>query len=111
MRAGISRERLESFDRPVRCEPEYFGHCREQLIKDFEHYLGILKAVHSGADLQNAAKNAGGQLPGSAKGHLGYVLASRGSNQARPALRPPAISSGAREPIAHPLFAPACGQA
>lgn len=67
----------------MRCEPEYFGDRRDQLIRDFEHYLGILKAVHSGADLQNAAKNAGGQLPGSAKGHLGYVLASRGSNQVR----------------------------
>ena len=39
--------------------------------------------MHSGADLQAAAKNAGNQLPGSAKGHLGYVLASRGSTQVR----------------------------
>jgi hypothetical protein len=79
--AGITRERLESFDRPIRCEPEYFGHCRDQLIRDFENYSGILKAVHSGADLQNASKNAGGQVSGAAKGHLGYVLASQGSNQ------------------------------
>jgi hypothetical protein len=56
---------------------------RDALIREFENYLGILKAVHSGADLQNSAKNAGSQLPGAAKGHLGYVLASHGSNQVR----------------------------
>jgi hypothetical protein len=33
------------------------------------------QAVHSGADLQASAKEASGQLPGSVKGYLGYVLA------------------------------------
>jgi hypothetical protein len=47
--AGINRQRLESFDRPIVCEPEYFGdHKKEALIREFRNYLGILKAVHSG---------------------------------------------------------------
>lgn len=47
--AGITRERLESFDRPVRCEPEWFGSGKKEvLIREFRNYLGILKAVHSG---------------------------------------------------------------
>jgi hypothetical protein len=75
--------RLETFDRPIKQEPEHFGDRKDALIGEFENYLGILKAVHSGADLQAAAKNAGGQLPGAAKGHVGYVLASRGSRQVR----------------------------
>lgn len=65
-------------------EPADFPDRRGQLIRDFEHYLGILKAVHSGADLQASAKAAAHCLPSGAKGHLGYVLASLGSNQARP---------------------------
>ena len=85
--AGITRARLESFDRPIRCEPEMYHDRRDALIGEFQNYLSILKAVHSGADLQNAAKNAGGQLPGSAKGHLGYVLASHGSNQILPLIQ------------------------
>jgi hypothetical protein len=64
-------------------EPADYPDKRGALIRDFEHYLGILKAVHSGADLQASAKNAGHCLPSGAKGHLGYVLASAGSNQVR----------------------------
>lgn len=46
--AGISRERLESFDRPIVCEPEWFPNKKDALIREFGNYLGILKAVHSG---------------------------------------------------------------
>lgn len=72
-----------SLTRCVMQEPADYPDKRGQLIRDFEHYLGILKAVHSGADLQASAKAAGHCLPSGAKGHLGYVLASLGSNQAR----------------------------
>lgn len=72
-------------------EPADYPDKRGQLIRDFEHYLGILKAVHSGADLQASAKAAGHCLPSGAKGHLGYVLASLGSNQAPPPLPCPLL--------------------
>ena len=42
----MTRAMLEGLDRPVRCEPEWFGpEKKDALIRDFEHYLGILKAV------------------------------------------------------------------
>ena len=40
-------------------EPQWFDGKKDALIKDFRHYLGILKAVHSGADLQASAAAAG----------------------------------------------------
>lgn len=76
--AGIDRARLESFDRPIKVEPEDYPDKRGPLIHDFRHYLGILKAVHSGADLNASAEAAGGNLPGGAKGSLGYVLSHQG---------------------------------
>ena len=51
-RTGITRERLESLDRKITCEPEDFPDKRAALITDFQRYLGIIKAVHEGADLQ-----------------------------------------------------------
>ena len=56
---GITRERLESFDRPITLEPNYYGDKRDALIGEFRNYLGILKGVHSGADLQASASAAG----------------------------------------------------
>lgn len=73
--SGITRERLEGFDRAIKVEPEDYPDKRGALINDFRTYLGILKAVHSGADLNASAQAASEQLPGSVKGYLGYVLA------------------------------------
>lgn len=78
--AGIDRERLESFDRPIKVEPQDYPDKRGGLINDFRNYLGILKACHSGADLNASAEAAGGRLPGGAKGHLGYVLSHQGDH-------------------------------
>ena len=78
--AGIDRARLESFDRPIKVEPQDYPDKRDALIHDFREYLGILKAVHSGADLNASVKAAGDSLPGSAKGHVGYVLSHQGDH-------------------------------
>jgi alpha-glucan,water dikinase len=72
--AGVSRARLESFDRPIVTDPVFFADKRDNLIRDFNHYLGILKATHSGADLQASAAAAAPHVPASARGYLGYVL-------------------------------------
>jgi len=56
-KAGISRERLASFERKIVSEPYY----NPSLIADFESFLHILKAVHSSSDLDlmfNSAKYA-----------------------------------------------------
>eukprot|EP00887_Chlorella_sp_A99_P007269 scaffold2.g7269.t1 len=82
--AGITRARLESFERPIRCDPEHFPDKRDALISEFQNYLKILKAVHSGADLQASASAAAGQIPDSAKGYLGYVLGHAGDSAILP---------------------------
>ena len=79
-RPGVDRARLESFDRPIKVEPEDYPDKRGSLVGDFRNYLGILKAVHSGADLNASAEAVGGSLPGSAKGFVGYVLTHQGDH-------------------------------
>ena len=44
---GITKERLESFERKIVLEPYY----APQYLPDFERFLGILKDVHSSIDL------------------------------------------------------------
>lgn len=83
---GIDRERLESFDRAIVTLPVYFADKKDALIRDFEHYLGILKATHSGADLQASASAASGFIPSSSKSYLGYVLGQQGSGNILPVM-------------------------
>ncbi|UCG11122.1 MAG: hypothetical protein JSU72_11200 [Deltaproteobacteria bacterium] len=54
---GVTKKRLESYERPITTAPDFLPHLKEPLINDFEHYLGILRSVHSGTDL-GAAINA-----------------------------------------------------
>ena len=48
---GVSKERLESYERPIKSHPDFIPHLKDALIGDFEHFLGVLKSVHSGTDL------------------------------------------------------------
>jgi alpha-glucan,water dikinase len=48
---GVGKERLEGYERPIRSHPDFIPHLKEALIRDFEHFLGILKEVHSATDL------------------------------------------------------------
>jgi len=48
---GLSKERLESYERPIRSHPDFIPYLKDALIGDFEHFLGILKEVHAGTDL------------------------------------------------------------
>ncbi|MBF0564422.1 MAG: hypothetical protein HQK89_04185 [Nitrospirae bacterium] len=48
---GVTRQRLESFERPVRSAPDFVAHLKDALIHDFENYLRILRSVHTGTDL------------------------------------------------------------
>jgi alpha-glucan,water dikinase len=56
--AGVTKERLESYERPIRSHPDFIPHLKDALIQDFEHFLGILKAVHAGTDLGTAIQAA-----------------------------------------------------
>jgi alpha-glucan,water dikinase len=67
---GVTRERLESFERPIRTSPDFVPHLKGVLIGEFENFLKILKAVHSATDLETAIHVAQGQLDGSTQGML-----------------------------------------
>ena len=68
----------------LQVEPENYPDKKDALIGEFRNYLKILRAVHSGADLQSSAEAAGANLPGNAKGFLGYVLSHQFDNQILP---------------------------
>jgi alpha-glucan, water dikinase len=57
-KGGVDKARLESYERPIRSDPDFIPHLKGALIHDFEHFLGILKEVHSGTDLGTAIHTA-----------------------------------------------------
>jgi alpha-glucan,water dikinase len=81
---GVTRERLESFERPIRSSPQFFGHLKDGLLHDFWNFLKILKASHSGTDLETAINSARGQLDGDPQGLLGYIWTKRNDPNVSP---------------------------
>lgn len=81
---GITKERLASFDRAITTLPEYYADKRDRLIAEFYNYLGILKNVHSGADLSTSLTNCQHMLSGNTKGLVGYILAHLNDPQVLP---------------------------
>lgn len=55
---GVTKERLEGYERPIRSHPDFIPYLKDPLIRDFGHFLGILKAVHTGTDLGTAIHTA-----------------------------------------------------
>jgi alpha-glucan,water dikinase len=74
---GVSRQRLQSFERPIRTDPEFYPDRKDALIRDFENFLRILKSVHAGTDLEVAADAARGRLDESLRRRLDGLLALR----------------------------------
>jgi alpha-glucan,water dikinase len=68
---GVTRERLASFERPITMEPMYLPH----IIGDLEHYLGVLKSVHTASDVVQLINDSIGML-----GNLSGVLNEIRSN-------------------------------
>lgn len=77
LEGGVTRQRLESFERPIRTPPDFVPHLKSGLLGDFQHFLGILKASHSGTDLETAIQQARGHLDPGFQGLLGYVWEHR----------------------------------
>ena len=83
---GVTRERLQSYERPIRSAPDLVPHIRDGLIHDFEHFLGTLKAVHSGGDLETAVNASRGLLDGAFDDLLLFLLQHR-EDEGLPAAR------------------------
>jgi len=82
---GVTRERLESFERPIRSNPQFFPQLKDGLLHDFWNFLKILKASHSGTDLETAINAARGQLDGDLQGLLRYIWEKRNDPSISPA--------------------------
>ena len=74
---GVTRQRLESFERPIRSQPDFVPHLRDGLLHDFQNFLKTLKASHSGTDLETAINAARSQLDGHLQGQLDYLWSHR----------------------------------
>jgi hypothetical protein len=66
--ANITKQRLASFDRSIKSEPNFSAEQCPGLEKDLTAYLITLKAVHSGDDLRSAAQSVMGYTQGTLKG-------------------------------------------
>lgn len=77
LQGGVTRERLQSFERPIRTDPEFYPDKRDALIRDFDYFLRILKSVHSGTDLDTAAHAARGILDAELDGMLNRLYDQR----------------------------------
>ncbi len=75
---GVMRQRLHSFERPIRTDPTFQGGRKDALIGEFENFLKTLKSVHSGTDLDSAIAAARGRLDGGMNHQLNALLALRG---------------------------------
>jgi len=74
---GVTKERLESFERPINTHPDFISHLKDGLIYDFENYLKLLRSVHSGTDLEVAAETAGYLMDYEMRDHLNFIFHSR----------------------------------
>jgi alpha-glucan,water dikinase len=76
---GVPRERLQSYERPIKTPPDFAPHLKQALIWDFEHYLTILQRIHDAADLQSAVEFLRKPLTGNAANHLQFIMLHRGN--------------------------------
>ncbi|QWR76578.1 phosphohistidine-like domain-containing protein [Candidatus Magnetomonas plexicatena] len=76
---GVTRERLMSFERPIRSDPEFIPHLRDALIGDFEHYLKILNSVHKGVDLERCCDSVSYIFGGNVMAALRFIVDNRDS--------------------------------
>src|SRR5438552_6206273 len=78
---GVTRQRLESFERPIRTDPDFVPHLKEGLIHDFEHFLKTLRSLHSGTDLETAINAANHLLDDGIRGLLSSLWQQRNDLQ------------------------------
>jgi len=83
---GVSRQRLESFERPIRSQPDFVPHLKDALISDFQQFLRILRSVHAGTDLETAFQATRSQLDADTQALLSRIWDHRDGKVALPDL-------------------------
>ena len=79
-RGGVTKARLESFERPIVTDPDFAPHIRDGLIHDFEKYLQLLKSVYSATDLFSAVQTAEYCLDDRLQGRVWNIYNGRDDN-------------------------------
>ncbi|MBF0474069.1 MAG: hypothetical protein HQK93_10130, partial [Nitrospirae bacterium] len=74
---GVTKQRLETFERAIKTPPDFVHYLKDALIHDFEFFLSILKKVHVGTDLQSAIEASGYILSDYIKGRLWFLFDNR----------------------------------
>jgi alpha-glucan,water dikinase len=99
---GVSRDRLASFERPIKTDPVFFPDKKEDLTREFETFLRILKSVHAGTDLDSAVGAARARLSEAMNRQLETLLTVRNQEAAEDKLLPlaAAVREGLREALA-----------
>lgn len=100
---GVTRARLQGFERPIKTDPVYYADRKDALIREFEHFLSILKSVHSGTDLDSAVAAARGRLDSGLNKELDDLLSLRGKKSNVASLASAAVS--VRESLAKAMSA------
>jgi len=93
---GVSRERLQSYERPLRTDPDFPSHLKDALIHDFMHFHETLTAVHAGVDLDASIKAAGGAVDDDLRSLLHFVRDHRNDDQRPVAERAEKITEARR---------------
>ncbi len=74
---GVSSKRLESYERPITSSPDFIPHLKDALIHDFRNFLGVLREVHAGADLDSAISTARYLFDADMHSLMDYILKHR----------------------------------
>lgn len=74
-RQGVTRQRLESYERPIRSAPDFVPALKTGLVRDFEHFAGTLRALHEATDLAGAVAAAWEQCAAADRARLERLLA------------------------------------
>ncbi len=77
---GVTRKRMESYERPIRSQPPFIPHMKEALIHDFGRFLEILREVHAGSDLNTAVNSARYMFDADMQRLMDYILSHRDAN-------------------------------
>jgi alpha-glucan,water dikinase len=80
---GVTRARLQGYERPIRSDPDFLPGLKDVLIGDFEEFLHILRKLHSGTDLGAAIEGAQGLLDTELGGLVEWIR-RHGHDQATP---------------------------
>ncbi len=83
---GVTRQRLESFERPIRSQPDFVPHLKDALVHDFQNFLRILRSVHGGTDLESAIQNARSTIDGDTQALLWRIWDHRQGQIPMPAV-------------------------